>query len=50
LVNDGVSLATIQKRLGHQTIQTVLLYAELSDATADAELRARRNRRGRRRG
>ncbi|HEY4002984.1 MAG TPA: hypothetical protein VGO93_29215 [Candidatus Xenobia bacterium] len=27
-------------RLGHESIQTTLLYAELSDATADAELRA----------
>jgi site-specific recombinase XerD len=48
LINDGVSLATIKKRLGHQSMQTVLLYAELSDATADAELRARRRAKGRR--
>jgi site-specific recombinase XerD len=47
LVNDGVSLATIKKRLGHKSIQTTLLYAELSDATADNELRARRRKRGR---
>jgi integrase len=44
LVNDGVSLATIRKRLGHRTIQTTLRYAEQSDAAADAELRARRRR------
>lgn len=42
LVQDGVSLATIRKRLGHKHIQTTLRYAEQSDATADGELRARR--------
>ncbi|MEW5861466.1 MAG: tyrosine-type recombinase/integrase [Cyanobacteriota bacterium] len=46
LVNDGVSLATIRKRLGHKNLQTTLRYAEESDATADAELRAWRRRRG----
>jgi site-specific recombinase XerD len=40
LVNDGVSLATIRKRLGHKNIQTTLRYAEQSDETTDAELRA----------
>jgi site-specific recombinase XerD len=40
LVNGGVSLATIRKRLGHKRIQTTLRYAEQSDAAADAELRA----------
>lgn len=45
LVNDGVSLATIRKRLGHKHIQTTLRYAQLSDDVADAEIRAwRRNR------
>lgn len=39
LVNGGVSLATIRKRLGHQHIQTTLRYAEISDSTADRELR-----------
>lgn len=42
LVNDGVSLATIRKRLGHKNLQTTLRYAEQSDAAADAELRKRR--------
>lgn len=45
LVNNGVSLATIRKRLGHRSIQTTLRYADQSDATADAEIR--RWRRGR---
>ncbi|MCA1668124.1 MAG: tyrosine-type recombinase/integrase [Thermomicrobia bacterium] len=40
LVNDGVSLATIRKRLGHKNLQTTLRYAEQSDQAADAELRA----------
>lgn len=39
LVNGEVSLATIRKRLGHQHIQTTLRYAEVSDRTADDELR-----------
>ena len=45
LVNDGVSLTTIRKRLGHKNLQTTLRYAEQSDAVADAELRAWRRRR-----
>jgi site-specific recombinase XerD len=45
LVNGGVSLPTIRKRLGHQHLQTTLRYAEQSDATADAEVRAWRRRR-----
>jgi integrase len=44
LVNDGVSLNTIRKRLGHQYIQTTLRYAEQTDAVADAELTDRRRR------
>lgn len=44
LVNGGVSLATIRKRPGHQHIQTTLRYAEVGDATADAELRQWRRR------
>lgn len=47
LVNDGVSLATIRKRLGHRNIQTTLRYAEQHDATVDAELRDRRRRKAR---
>lgn len=46
LVNGGVSLATIRKRLGHQHIQTTLRYAEVSDSTADAELRRWRRTQG----
>jgi integrase len=45
LVNAGVSLATIRKRLGHKHLQTTLRYAAQSDATADAEIRAWRRQR-----
>ena len=45
LVNDGVSLQIIRKRLGHRNLQTTLRYAEQSDITADNELRARQRRR-----
>lgn len=48
LVNEGVSLTTIRKRLGHKNLQTTLLYAEQSDATADAELRTWRRKRSQR--
>ena len=47
LVNSGVSLAAIRKRLGHQNMQTTLLYAELSDAACDAEIRKAGHRRRR---
>jgi integrase/recombinase XerD len=48
LVNAGVSLATIRKRLGHKNLQTTLRYAEQSDAAADVEIRAWRRQRERR--
>jgi len=47
LVNDGVSLATIRKRLGHKHIQTTLRYAQQSDDAADSEIRAWRRRQSR---
>lgn len=40
LVNGGVSLATIRKRLGHASVVTTQRYAEQADEVADAELRA----------
>jgi integrase/recombinase XerD len=48
LVNGGVSLATIRKRLGHKNVQTTLRYADQADATADAEVRAWRRQQDRR--
>lgn len=44
LVNGGVSLGTIRKRLGHRHIQTTLRYAEVSDISADTELRTWRRK------
>lgn len=44
LINDGVSLTTIKRRLGHANMQTTLRYAEQSDQTADKELREWRRR------
>jgi integrase/recombinase XerD len=44
LINGGVSLPTIRKRLGHKNLQTTLRYAEQSDGMADAEVRAWRRR------
>ena len=45
LVNAGVSLEAIRRRLGHANAQTVLRYADQRDATADAEIRGWRRRR-----
>ncbi len=45
LVNGGVSLETIRKRLGHKNLQTTLRYAEQSDMVSNAEIRAWRRRR-----
>ena len=45
LVNDGVSLATIRRRLGHKHIQTTLRYAQQFDTASDAEIRNWRRRR-----
>jgi integrase/recombinase XerD len=44
LVNAGVSLETIRRRLGHANAQTVLRYADQRDATTDAEIRSWRRR------
>lgn len=44
LLNGGVSLPTIRKRLGHKHLQTTLRYAEQNDGTADAEVRAWRRK------
>src|SRR5256886_3343456 len=44
LINGGVSLPTIRKRLGHKNLQTTLRYAEQADETADTEIRMWRRR------
>jgi integrase/recombinase XerD len=40
LVNAGVSLETIRRRLGHANAQTVQRYAKQRNVTADAEIRS----------
>ncbi len=45
LINGGVSLPTIRKRLGHKNLQTTLRYAEQADETADTEVRTWRRQR-----
>lgn len=50
LINLGVSIEAVRKRLGHSSTDTVRVYAELADRAADAEIRAaRRKREGARR-
>jgi integrase len=44
LINGGVSLPTIRKRLGHKNLQTTLRYAEQAVETADSEIRTWRHR------
>lgn len=44
LVNGGVSLSTIRKRLGHASVTTTQRYAEQADSVADAEVRDWRRR------
>jgi hypothetical protein len=48
LVNAGVPVETVRKRLGHRDIRSTLLYAVKSDQVADDEIRAWRRRRPRR--
>jgi len=47
LINGGVSLPTIRKRLGHKNLQTTLRYAEQSDQATDAEVRVWRRHQNR---
>ena len=49
LINLGVSIEAIRKRLGHSSTDTVKIYAELADQAADNEIRAARRRRESRR-
>jgi integrase/recombinase XerC/integrase/recombinase XerD len=49
LVNLGVSIEAVRKRLGHASTDTVRVYAELADKAADAEIRAARRKRDTRR-
>jgi integrase/recombinase XerC/integrase/recombinase XerD len=49
LINLGVSIEAIRKRLGHSSTDTVKIYAELADQAADNEIRAARRKREARR-
>jgi integrase/recombinase XerC/integrase/recombinase XerD len=49
LINEGVSIEAVRKRLGHSSTDTVHVYAELADKAADAEIRAARRKREMRR-
>ncbi|SUE28945.1 site-specific tyrosine recombinase XerD [Nocardia farcinica] len=45
LVNAGVSIEVVRKRLGHASTETTQVYALLADQVADTEIRAARRRR-----
>ncbi|GAA3263912.1 tyrosine-type recombinase/integrase [Nonomuraea helvata] len=45
LINAGVSIEAVRRRLGHASTETTQLYALLDDKVADAEIRAARRRR-----
>jgi integrase/recombinase XerC/integrase/recombinase XerD len=47
LINAGVSIEAVRRRLGHASTETTQLYTLLDDKVADAEVRAARRRRGR---
>lgn len=45
LINAGVSIEVVRKRLGHASTETTQIYALLADKVADAEIRAARRHR-----
>ncbi|MCA2226339.1 tyrosine-type recombinase/integrase [Nonomuraea aurantiaca] len=45
LINGGVPVETVRKRLGHKKISSTLLYAEKTDRAADDEIRTWRRQR-----
>ncbi|MGR6924308.1 tyrosine-type recombinase/integrase [[Actinomadura] parvosata] len=47
LINAGVSIEAVRRRLGHASTETTQLYASLDDKVADAEIRAARRHRDR---
>ncbi|MEV4181723.1 tyrosine-type recombinase/integrase [Streptosporangium canum] len=47
LINAGVSIEAVRRRLGHASTETTRLYTLLNDDVADAEIRAARRRRDR---
>ena len=49
LINSGVSIEVVRRRLGHASTETTQVYALLADQVADTEIRAARRRRETRR-
>lgn len=49
LINSGVSIEVVRRRLGHASTETTQAYTLLADEVADAEVRAARRRRETRR-
>ena len=47
LINSGVSIEVVRRRLGHASAETTQVYTLLAAKVADAEIRAARRRRGR---
>lgn len=45
LIDAGVSIEVVRKRLGHASTETTQIYALLADKVTDAEIRAARRRR-----
>jgi integrase/recombinase XerD len=45
LINSGVSIEVVRRRLGHASTETTQVYALLADKVADTEIRAARRRR-----
>ncbi|MGO4614718.1 tyrosine-type recombinase/integrase [Nocardia sp. 2YAB30] len=45
LINAGVSIEVVRKRLGHASTETTQIYTLLADKVSDAEMRAARRRR-----
>jgi integrase/recombinase XerD len=49
LINSGVSIEAVRRRLGHASTETTQIYTLLADKIADDEIRAARRRRDTRR-
>ena len=45
LINSGVSIEVVRRRLGHASTETTQVYTLLADKIADAEIRAARRKR-----
>ncbi len=45
LINSGVSIEVVRRRLGHASTETTQVYALLADKVADSEIRAARRKR-----